>query len=300
VSTFQSQPGSTLDSSSGVTSLQLGTFGAWFNPVYADAVRVRFIVEAEALGYTTAWLGGGRRSMADLELVETALDSTTTINVATAIVNVWTNDANTVGRSYQRIVAKHSSRFLLGVGVGHPESIEVYRSPLETLAAYLDLLDANGVPRERRVLAALGPRALRLAAERAAGTHPYLVVPDFTRHARAIIGPEALLAPEHKAVVSTDTTRARAIGRAFVEKPYLGLRNYVNNLLRYGFTADDVRGAGSDRLIDALVLHGDPEQISAGLSAHLDAGANHVSVQVLVTPGDDPMPGYRALARAIV
>jgi probable F420-dependent oxidoreductase len=108
---------------------------------------------------------------------------------------------------------------------------------------------------ERRVLAALGPRALRLAAERAAGTHPYLVVPDFTRHARGIIGAEALLAPEHKAVVSTDATRARAIGRAFVEKPYLGLRKCVNNLLRHGFTADGVRGAGSDRLIDALLLH---------------------------------------------
>jgi probable F420-dependent oxidoreductase len=278
----------------------LGTFGAWFSPVYEDAVRVRFIVEAEALGYTTAWLGMGRHSVGDLEVVEQALDATTTINVATAVVNVWTNDATTVGRSYQRIVAKHPNRFLLGVGVGHPEQIEAYRSPLETLARYLDLLDAGGVPRECRVLAALGPRALRLAAERAAGTHPYLVVPDFTRHARAIIGPEALLAPEHMAVVSTDATRARAIGRAVVEKAYLRLSNYVNNLLRYGFTADDVRGGGSDRLIDALVLHGDPMQISAGLSAHLDAGADHVSVQVLVPPGDDPMPGYRALARTVV
>ena len=295
------QPGSTPRPSSGVTSLQLGTFGAWFNPVYEDAVRVRFVVEAEALGYTTAWLSMGYDSVADLEVVEQALDATTTINVATAVVNVWTNDATTVGRSYQRIVAKHPNRFLLGVGVGHPEHIGTYRSPLETLASYLDLLDANGVPRERRVLAALGPRALRLAAERTAGTHPYLVVPDFTRHARAIIGPEALLAPEHMAVVSTDATRARAIGRAFVvENAYLRLSNFVNNLLRHGFTADDVRGGGSDRLIDALVLHGDPAQISAGLSAHLDAGANHVSVQVLVAPGQDPMPGYRALAQTLV
>jgi probable F420-dependent oxidoreductase len=287
------------ETSSGVTSLQLGTFGAWFNPVYEDAVRVRFVVEAEALGYTTAWLGG-RRSMADLELVEQALDATTTINVATAVVNVWTNDAKEVGRSYQRIVGKYPNRFLLGVGVGHPEQIGAYRSPLETLARYLDLLDGGGVPRERRVLASLGPRALRLAAERAAGTHPYLVVPGFTRHAREILGPEPLLAPEHMAVVSVDASRARAIGRAAVEKPYLGLRNYVNNLVRHGFTADDVRGGGSDRLIDALVLHGDPEQILAGVCAHLDAGANHVSVQVLVAPGDDPMPGYRALARTLV
>jgi len=283
-----------------VTTLELGKFGAWFNPVYEDAVRVRFVAEAEALGYTTAWLGLGRRSMVDLKLIEQALDATTTIVVATAIVNVWTNGALSVGASYQRIAAKHPNRFLLGLGIGHPESVAVYRSPLDTLAAYLDLLDSCSVPRQRRVLASLGPRALRLAAERAAGTHPYLVVPGFTRHAREILGPAALLAPEHKVVVTADPDKARAIGRAFVEKPYLKLSNYVNNLLRHGFTSDDVHSGGSDRLIDALVLHGTTEQISAGLSAHLDACENHVSVQVLVGPGEDPMPGYQALARVLV
>jgi probable F420-dependent oxidoreductase len=281
-------------------ALQLGTFGPWFNPVYGDSARVSFVVESEALGYTTAWLGMGRRAATDLSLVEQALDATTTIVVATAIVNMWTNDAAAVARSYQRIVDKHPERFLLGVGVGHPESIANYSSPFETMAAYLDQLDAGGVPCDRRVLAALGPRALKLAAERAVGTHPYLVVPDFTRHAREILGSKPLLAPEHKAVVSTDPDTARAVGRAFVEKPYLGLRNYVGNLLRHGFTAQDVADGGSDRLIDALVLHGTPERIRAGLAAHLDAGANHVSVQVLVAPGDDPMPGYRALAGALV
>jgi probable F420-dependent oxidoreductase len=160
-------------------ALQLGTFGAWFNPVYDDSTRIEFVVEAEALGYTAAWLGLGQSAVADLSLVERALDATTTIIVATAIVNIWTNDATTVARSYQRIAAKHPDRFLLGVGVGHPESIATYRSPLETMTAYLDVLDAGGVPRDRRVLAALGPRALRMAAERAAGAHPYLVVPEF-------------------------------------------------------------------------------------------------------------------------
>jgi probable F420-dependent oxidoreductase len=281
-------------------AVQLGTFGAWFNPAYDDSARTEFVVEAEALGYTTAWLGMGGRSVADLSLVEHALDATTTITVATAIVNVWTNDAVTVARSYQRIAAKHPDRFLLGVGVGHPESIATYRSPIETMAAYLDVLDAGGVPQDRRVLAALGPRALRLAAERAAGAHPYLVVPEYTRHARKILGAEPMLAPEHKAIVSTDPEKARAVGRAFVEKPYLGLRNYVNNLLRHGFTAEDVADGGSNRLIDALVLHGTPEHVKAGLAAHLDAGANHVSVQVLVGPGDNPMPGYRAIARVLV
>jgi probable F420-dependent oxidoreductase len=280
-------------------TMQLGTFGAWFSPVYDDAARTAFVVEAEALGYTTAWLGLGARAMADLSLVERVLDATTTIVVATAIVNMWTNDAVLVARSYRRIAAKHPDRFLLGVGVSHPETIATYRSPLDTMATYLDTLEAGGVPQDRRVLAALGPRALQLAGARAAGTHPYLVVPDYTRQTRAILGAAPLLAPEHKAVVSTDPQTAHAIGRNFVKDPYLNLRNYVNNLLRHGFTAADVADGGSDRLIDALVLHGTPEHIRAGLAAHLDAGANHVGIQVLVAPGEDPMPGYRALARVL-
>ncbi len=200
-------------------TMQLGTFGAWFSPVYDDAARTAFVVEAEALGYTTAWLGLGARAMADLSLVERVLDATTTIVVATAIVNMWTNDAVLVARSYRRIAAKHPDRFLLGVGVSHPETIATYRSPLDTMATYLDTLEAGGVPQDRRVLAALGPRALQLAGARAAGTHPYLVVPDYTRHARAILGAAPLLAPEHKAVVSTDPQTARAIGRNFVNWP---------------------------------------------------------------------------------
>jgi len=281
------------------TPLTLGTFGAWFNPAYDDVTRTRFVAEAEAVGYTAAWLGMGRGAVADLDLVERALDATSKIVVVTAIVNMWTNDAASIARSYHRISAKHGERFLLGVGIGHPESIAEYRSPVETMAAYLDELEAEGVPQDRRVLAALGPRALRLAAHRAAGTHPYLVVPEHTRFAREILGPEPLLAPEHTAVVSTDSELARAIARSFVERPYLQLRNYVDNLLRHGFTTEDVAGDGSDRLIDALVLHGTPKEIKAGLVRHLNAGANHVSVQVLVGSGGNPMPGYRKLAATL-
>ena len=258
------------------------------------------MAEAEALGYTTAWLGMGRRSVADLSVVERALDVTSTIVVATAIVNMWTNEAALVARSYHRIADQHPNRFLLGVGVGHPESIATYTTPMDTMSRYLDDLDANGVQPEHRVLAALGPRALRLAADRAAGTHPYLVVPEFTQSARQLLGPEPILAPEHKVVLSTDPGQARAIGRAFIENPYLRLNNYVNNLRRHGFSAEDVRDGGSNRLIDALVLHGDAEHIKAGLIAHLDAGATHVSAQVLVPRGADPMPGYRSLARVLV
>jgi probable F420-dependent oxidoreductase len=280
-------------------SPQLGTFGAWFNPAYDDDARVRFAAEAEALGFGTAWLGLGRRMLPDLTLVERALDATTTIVVATVIVNMWTNDAASIAESYERIDAKHPGRFLLGVGIGHPESISHYHSPYDTMVSYLDELDA-AVPVGRRVLAALGDRALRLARDRAAGTHTYLVVPDHTRHAREVLGPGPLLAPEHAVVVSTDASLARAIGRDFVANPYLGLRNYVSNLLRHGFSAADITESGNDRLIEALVLHGTPQTIATGLTAHLQAGADHVAIQVLVNPGHDPMPGYRQLAKTLL
>jgi probable F420-dependent oxidoreductase len=277
----------------------LGTFGAWFNPSLDDDSRVRFTVEAESLGYGTAWLGLGRRALPDLTLVERALDATKTIVVATAIVNMWTNEPAPIAKSYQRIVAKHPNRFLLGVGIGHPESIKRFDRPYDVMVSYLDGLDGSGVPLGSRILAALGPKALELARDRAAGTHPYLVVPEHTRSARRILGPGPVLAPEHAVVLDTDVRRARRIGRDFVAGPYLDRRNYVNNLLHHGFTPDDVTGRGSDRLIDALVLHGTAEEIRAGLSAHLAAGADHVGIQVLAGPGDDPMPGYRALAAVL-
>jgi probable F420-dependent oxidoreductase len=165
---------------------------------------------------------------------------------------------------------------------------------------YLDRLDAGGVPSDRRILAALGPRALQLAANRTLGTHPYLVVPDHTRYVRHLLGPDVVIAPEHKVVFETDADIAHGIGRPFVADPYLKLQNYTNNLRRHGYTDDDIRGGGSDRLIDALVLHGSTEAIAGGLHAHLDAGADHVAVQVLTANGEDPMPAYQQLAHALL
>ena len=140
---------------------------------------------------------------------------------------------------------------------------------------------------------------LRLAAERTAGAHPYLVTPDYTRQARKILGPGPLLAPEQKVVLSTDPGQARAIGRPRVEKPYLGLANYTANLRRLGWTDEDLSGGGSDALIDALVARGSAAQVAARLSGHLDAGADHVSIQLLTAPGADPAGGYRELAQAL-
>jgi len=155
------------------------------------------------------------------------------------------------------------------------------------------------VPEANLVLAALGPRVLRLAAQRTAGAHPYLVTPAYTRQARAILGAGPLLAPEHKVVLDTSPERARAIGRQRVQTPYLGLVNYTSNLRRLGWSDEDLSGGGSDALIDALVAHGSAGQVAARLTEHLDAGADHVSVQLLTPAGADPRDGYRQLAQAL-
>jgi probable F420-dependent oxidoreductase len=179
-----------------------------------------------------------------------------------------------------------SGRFVLGIGAGHPEHTQEYRKPYDALVDYLDELDAAMVPTSRRVLAALGPRVLRLAAERSAGAHPYLTTPEHTAEARELVGPSVFLAPEHKVVLTTDPAEARAVGREVVGF-YLGLRNYVNNWLRLGFTEDDVRKPGSDRLIDAVVAYGTPDAIAARVNEHLEAGADHVAIQVLGGSGED-------------
>jgi probable F420-dependent oxidoreductase len=280
-----------------VTSL--GKFGAWLNPRHDDDARVRFVVEAEAMGYRTAWLGFGSAALGDLRLVERALDATGWITVATAIVNMWTNKPDVIAEAYHTIAARHPGRFLLGVGIGHPESIGRYHKPYDTMVGYLDALDAAAVPTEHRILAALGPRTLRLAADRTVGAHPYLVVPEHTRDARTLLGPGVILAPEHKVVLTTDAAVARQMGREFIAQPYLQLRNYTNNLRRYGYADDDIAHGGSDRLLDALVLHGNLNQIAAGLRAHLDAGADHIAIQVLGPDIDDPLPAYRQLAEAL-
>jgi probable F420-dependent oxidoreductase len=272
----------------GYMAIELGRIGIWR---HATGLTPELAAEVEALGYGAIWIGSSPGG--DLRLAEQLLDATDHIAVATGIVNVWKDDAATVGASYHRIAARHPGRFLLGLGIGHPEATQQYRQPYTTLVSYLDELDDLGVPAEARVLAALGPKVLELAARRTAGAHPYLVTPDHTRQARQLLGAGPLLAPEQKVVLETDPDRARAIGRPRVQKPYLGLSNYLANLRRLGWTDADLADGGSDRLIDALVLHGDAEAIGRGIAAHVDAGADHVAIQVL---GPDPLTALRALA----
>jgi probable F420-dependent oxidoreductase len=263
---------------------QLGRFGIWRGE---RQVTPELAATIEGLGFGALWLGS---ATGDLAAAEEFLAATTTLIVATGIVNMWQYEPHPVAASFRRVEERFPGRFLLGAGAGHPEATAQYAKPYDTLARYVDTLLGDGVPAGSLVLAALGPRVLRLAAERTAGAHPYLVTPGYTREARKILGPGPLLAPEQKVVVSPDAGQARALGRSRVEQPYLGLANYTANLRRLGWT---------DALIDALVAHGSAAQVAARLREHLDAGADHVSIQLLTPAGGDPADGYRELAGSL-
>jgi probable F420-dependent oxidoreductase len=273
-------------------TVELGRYGIWQR---SSELNPELAAQVEELGYGAVWIGGSPGG--DLQLAESLLAATDRIAVATGIVNMWKTPADEVAASYHRIEGKYPGRFLLGVGIGHPEATSEYRSPYATMVEYLDRLDEANVPVEGRALAALGPRALRLAADRTAGAHPYLTTPQHTREARVVMGAGPLLAPEQKVVLDTDPERAHFVARPAV-KPYLSLTNYRSNLLRLGWTEQDLAGEGSDRLIDALVAHGDAATVAARLTEHLDAGADHVCAQVLPAAAD-PVPALSELAAAL-
>jgi probable F420-dependent oxidoreductase len=278
------------DGLSSFMTIELGKAGIW-RP--AEGLNPELAREIERLGYGAIWIGSSPGG--DLGIVEDLLAATSRITVATGIVNVWKDDAAPIGAAYHRIASKYPGRFLLGVGIGHREATQEYQAPYAKLVSYLDQLDEAGVPVSGRVLAALGPRVLALSAARTAGAHPYLVTPEHTRQARELLGTGPLLAPEQKVVLETDPERARAIGRDRLAT-YLRLSNYLSSLRRLGFTDDDFANGGSDALTDALAVHGDVKAVAAGITAHLDAGADHVGIQVL---NPDPLPAYRALAEAL-
>lgn len=231
--------------------------------------------EIERLGYGTIWVAGS--PPAELSFVEPILEATTTLKVATGIVNIWTAAAQPVAESFHRINAAYPGRFVLGIGVGHPEVQGQYRKPYEALVSYLDKLDEYGVPADQRVLAAQGPRVLKLSAGRTAGAHPANATPRHTARAREIIGPDALLAPVHNVVLNTDDEEARAVARAGLDH-YFSLSNYVSSWKRLGFTDADVTRPGSDEFIDAVVAHGTSDQIAERLGEYLQAGADHVAI----------------------
>jgi probable F420-dependent oxidoreductase len=286
-----------------ITANMLGRVGVWarelrFDPdpgAIADAAA-----ELEELGYAALWIpdvGGDLFGAVDL-----LLDATTAVTVATGIANIWTQGAADVARNTLRRSRERPGRFVLGLGASHAALIDRYEKPLSAMRAYLDELDAASppLPADERLLAALGPRMLELAAARSAGAHPYLVTVDHTRWARAILGREAVLAPELGVVIDSDPVAARERARAHVAD-YMALPNYVNSWRRLGFTDDDLRDGGSDRLVDAVVAIGDEETIAARVAEHLAAGADHVCIQV-VGPMGQPLPReeWRRLAPALV
>jgi probable F420-dependent oxidoreductase len=272
--------------------MELGEIGIWRRRHDgADAVA-----EIEALGFATLWVGGSP----SLEQVRPFLERSSTMTVATGILNVWQHEPGAVAAQRAELTREFPGRFLLGIGVGHPEATAEYTSPLARMRAFFEGLDAapQPVPRDERVAAALGPRMLELAAQQSLGTHTYFVTPDHTRFAREQAGPDALVAPELAVVVETDEDAARTAAREYAGH-YLGRRNYTTNLLRFGFTERDMADGGSDRLIDAVVPHGAAEQIAEAVRAHREAGADHVALQPL-GHGPAPVADYEALARALL
>ena len=272
--------------------MDLGEIGIW---------RVRQegfddLGELEALGFTAFWIG----SSPSITEARPFLEHSSTLTVATGILNVWQHEPADVAAQHAELAGDFPERFLLGIGVGHPEATAEYESPLAKIRGFFDGLDAapQPVPSDRRAGAALGPKMLDLVAERSLGAHTYFVPPEHTRFARERLGPDALVAAEVAVVVEPDEDAARETARTYAGR-YLAATNYVRNLERFGFSDGDIAGGGSDRLIDALIPHGSAEKIAEAVRAHLDAGADHVCLQPL---GDAAKRSadYPALAAALL
>jgi probable F420-dependent oxidoreductase len=272
--------------------MNFGRIGIWRSRRYGTGP----VAEIEALGYGALWVGGSPA----VEDMRPYLAATSAIPVASGILNVWQHEPAPVAAGHAELEREFAGRFVLGIGIGHPEATSDYKRPLATMRAFFDGLDAASppVPREERLAAALGPKMLDLAAERSLGTHPYFTSVEHTRFARERVGPGVLVAPEVAVVVEPDAEAAREIARGYA-KTYLRMSNYTNNLLRFEFSERDIAERGSDRLIDAVIPHGSAEAVAEAVRAHLDAGADHVCLQPL-GHGPEPLDDYRALARALL
>jgi probable F420-dependent oxidoreductase len=291
--------------------IDIGRVGIWQGVLDRHpAGRVREVVaELDETGWPTLWIPE-TVSRDPFVAAAVMLEASTTIKVATGIASIWARDAMTTSNASLTLNEAYDGRFLLGLGVSHHTLTEWvrkhdYSKPLSTMRTYLERMDASmfkGVAPAQppsRVLAALGPKMLALSAELADGAHPYFVPVEHTVIAREAIGPDKLLATEQMVVLESDPSTARAIARKHMEI-YLGLPNYANNLIRLGYTEEEVTGA-ADRVVDAIVAWGSLEDVVARVAAHHDAGADHVCVQVLL---DDaaaiPVDEWRRLSEALL
>jgi len=284
--------------------MELAGVGIWSSQLrYGDASESAYAAaELDDLGFTALWIPdvGG----AVFDAVGHLLAATKRTVIATGILNLWMHSAGDVAESYAALTAEHGDRFLLGIGVSHAPLIDAgqpgrYRRPLAATASFLDGLDAaqRPVPTERRVLAALGPKMLALSASRARGAHPYLVTPEHTASARSTLGEGPLLLPEQTVILCDSVDEARRIGTDWL-RAYLALPNYANNLLRSGFSEDDLAHV-SDRLFDAIIAWGDEQAIMRRVAEHRSAGADHVCVQVLTADQTAfPREQWRRIASA--
>jgi probable F420-dependent oxidoreductase len=286
--------------------MDLSGVGIWSHQLrYGDkAQSADAAAELEELGYTALWIPDVGQTPV-LDSVNHLLSATNDILIATGILNLWMNEPGDVAASYASLTAAHGDRFLMGIGVSHAPLIDStepgrYRKPLAATAAFLDALDnaEHPVPVDARVLAALGPRMLELAADRSRGAHPYLVTPEHTRRAREVLGDGPLLLPEQTVILTDDAAEAHTIGNRWIKR-YLAMPNYANNMLRLGFSTDDVESV-SDTLLDAIIAWGDEAAVLGRVNEHMSAGADHVCVQVLTAnPNEYPREEWRRIAAAM-
>lgn len=284
----------------------IGRIGVWsfaLESLTAEEER-EAVAGIEEMGYPALWFPESVTSREVFAHAAWMLASSRRLVVASGIANVWARDAVAMANGWRMLTDAYPERFVLGLGVSHRPSVArrggTYERPLERMRSYLDAMDrsSSSAPASssspRRVLAALGPRMLELAAERSLGAHPYFVPVEHTAFARARMGAGPVLAVEQTVVLATDAVEARRLARGFATH-YLGMENYARNLQRMGWSESDVAGGGSDALIDAVVAWGDEDAIAARVREHLAAGADHVCVQVIT--GDDEDPGLGELGR---
>jgi probable F420-dependent oxidoreductase len=283
--------------------MELGRLGVWSVGIrqVADPAVPAAAAELERLGYGTIWYSGGTGSRG-FEIGRALLRATSRITIATGITSIWATTPAESAAGFGQLEQAAPGRFLLGLGVSHAPMVNHrdpgrYHRPLQNMAQYLAQLTA--VPRDRRILAALGPKMLDLAQQESLGTHPYLVTPPMTAVIRKMLAPGSLVAVEQGVVLETDAERARAVAREHLSS-YLRLPNYVNNWLRSGYEPRDAAGGGSDRLVDDLIAWGDAAAVADRIAAHYAAGADHVCVQVLGGAGPVPLPQWRAIAREVL
>ncbi|WP_119726463.1 LLM class F420-dependent oxidoreductase [Thermomonospora amylolytica] len=281
--------------------MELGRVGIWSVGLRSEDPAARGEIleaaaELEELGYGAIWLGASPGVGHARPLIE----ATSRIVVATGILSIWDHPAAEVAAEHLALTKDRPGRFLLGLGVSHGALVgERYRRPYTAMTEYLDALDEGGVPKEERVLAALGPKMLAASRDRAAGAHPYFITVEHTRRAREILGDGPLLAPEVKVVLDEDRENARRIAREHYSG-YARLPNYTNNLERLGFTDEDLRDGGSDRLIDACFAIGGLEAVRARIAEHHAAGADHVVLQVVTeNPAALTRREWREIAQVI-